>query len=210
MISRSSTLASSTRRTMSTAASGPSNPAPTFPPPIPMTYSWSTPNALRRLSLPPLATAPPIPRSQPIGRMQHVSQGERERPRGGRSLPRAQAQTDPRVASYRPERIIHNPYYNTNANFAPAAVALEPPTFPLPPAPSPSEIAYIALEPLVPVWTESEQARGRAVVAKPLPPANHKEKRLSISGLVSLLRRTSRSRSKSGTREAKRNLLDDE
>lgn len=40
---------------MSTTASTP----PAFPPPIPITYSWSTPNALRRLSLPPLSTERP-------------------------------------------------------------------------------------------------------------------------------------------------------
>lgn len=212
MISRSSTVASSTRRTMSTATT--STPTPTFPAPIPVTYSWSTPNALRRLSLPPLSTAPPVTRSQPVGR----SQGERVRPRGGRLLPRqglttADYKTQAHIAaSYRPERIIHNPYYNTNIAATPPLGGTRPPTIPLPATPSPSELAYLTLEPWVPVWTGNVQDRGRGQGGKALAPANKeksKERRLSISGIVAILRRT-RSRSRSGTREAKRNLLDDE
>lgn len=240
MISRSSSFVNSTRRTMSTAGSS-SSTTPSFPAPIPITYSWSTPNALRRLSLPPLTTAAPPtartpPRSRPVGRMHLVGQGPeqqeqsigRARPRGRRSLPRPPQENgvrmsmpnpaDYRRASDRTEPVgFHNPFYAQATAPAPAPLPSysQAPTIPLPPTPSPSQIAYLNLEPLVPVWTESQQERGRAAVEKRLPGSGsdlkEKEsaKRLSISGLVAILRRSA-SRSRSRTREAKRNLLDDE
>lgn len=100
MISRSSSIIGTTRRTMSTTAT--ITPSPAFPPPIPITYTWSTPNALRRLSLPPLTTerapsptqAPPAIPYAGAGSSRSMPVGARRRP-----LPR------PPTSQYRPNEV---------------------------------------------------------------------------------------------------------
>lgn len=207
MISRSSSLVGTTRRTMSTTVASATAPPPAFPPPIPITYSWSTPNALRRLSLPPLATAPPpsIPgpsRSRPVG--------ARPLPRPPREYHQAQpAQIeefgqipfpDPYVYQL-PRSMVHH-YQPTTAQHH-----IRSDDYLIPLVVETNRLSFS--EPFAP--PERERERGRSANKPEKKEKNGGvERRLSVSGIMARFRKRSRSRSRSATRDGTRNLLDDE
>lgn len=204
--------------------------APAFPAPIPITYSWSTPNALRRLALPPLATTPPPPHPSSAS----VAGPSRSRPVGARRpLPRPprnhQYQTtapeeygripfpDPYIYQL-PPSLVHHYQPQPQPQSQPHPQAQPTP----PPAPRQLDGTQNYLVPLVqetnrlsfsepPAPPERERGRSTYKAEKEKDKKNGGvERRISVSGIVARFRRKSRSRSRSATRDGSRNLLDDE